>query len=135
MEEFSTYERLLFRELFPAKEGKDVFYFHEQYQLSPAQIYAFITEYGSRELVKMNGTKIFLTEMGRQKIWQRRFVIFEKSVDRTWRPPGETLAWNNKPELDLPPLHYKSMDKRFHSLNKEDFLAKLGRITALAVRH
>lgn len=122
MEDLETYERVIFRDLFSTESSLNVFHFHEKYQLSPAQIYAFTNEYQPKGFVTMIEETISLTTEGKKYIWANRFSIFEKSLKRSWRPTKEPKNWNEQTNLDFLAPHYKHLDKRLINLNKENFL-------------
>lgn len=127
MENIQTYERVIFRDLFSMEGGLDIFCFHEKYQLSPGQVYAFVSEYEPKGLVKVESDNISLTTEGKKYAWKNRFSIFEKSVKRSWRPSKEPENWKEETDLGFLAPHYKYLDKRFQSLSKEDFLNTLRR--------
>lgn len=127
MEEVSTYERVIFRQLFSVPEGLDIFYFHERYQLSPAQLYAFISEYSPLNYAHIAEDKIYLTQKGKFFVWKNRFFIFENKYKKSWRPNKETKGWKSIRSLDNVSPHYKWIDKKFNDLNKNTFLNTLRR--------
>lgn len=62
-----------------------VYYFHEKYMLSPAQLGRTIRKFIEIECVTLNDTNITLTNKGRKWIIANRRELFLKNKDKYWK--------------------------------------------------
>lgn len=120
-----TYERVMWRDLYTAKSPYDLFLFHEKYLLSPAQILDFLTE--NEKLGYLIRTKghASLTNKGKRHAWANRHRIFERGVDRSWRPESTPISWKNADISTTRKIHFSRLDRRILNLTSKQFLAEI----------
>ncbi len=126
MNQYDTFEREIFSDLFRSQKPIEIFHFHKEYRLSPAQIHFFLARHSKDDLVEINENRIFLTTKGKKYVWKNRFEIFEENFVPTWRPKKDNKELlENKIELNTP--HFKWLDKRLINLSKDEFKKSLAK--------
>ncbi len=76
---YSISERIILKELYQSNKFMNIYYFHEQYMLSPAQLNNFIRKYENINVVICNDYSIKLTQYGKNWILKNRNIIFGKT--------------------------------------------------------
>lgn len=103
----------LLKVLYSSSE-RNLFFFHEKYKLSPAQMARTLKKFESKELIEIKTRVVVLTEKGRKWIFQNRGMLFLKE---------KTKYWKNIPdEMKQKPLRINELYKPNRStLDKEIF--------------
>jgi DNA-binding PadR family transcriptional regulator len=74
----------LLKELYSSSE-KDLYFFHEKYKLSPAQLARTLKKFESEELIEIKNRIVVLTEKGRKWIFHNRGMLFLKEKSKYWK--------------------------------------------------
>lgn len=74
------------------KEKIDMYYFHEKYMLSPAQLGRTIRKYEALNIISLENNIILLTSKGKQWIFKHRKELFLYERPKYWKEiPQEML--------------------------------------------
>lgn len=72
------------KELFPNKKV-NIYFFHEKYRLSPAQLGRTIRKFTEMGLILVDGDYIELTEVGWKWVMANRQELFLKKKEKYWK--------------------------------------------------
>lgn len=100
----SSSDKKILLELFKERKSIYIYYFHEKYLFSPAQINRFVRNYLEERIISFIDYKIKITELGIKWIIHNRKKIFLSSNKKEWKKiPKEWLVEINKniDDLDL----------------------------------
>lgn len=84
-------DRELLRDLYAGGDWMDIYYFHQKYLLSPAQISRAIRKLKSLKLVESMDYKIKLTDFGCRWLLSNRRQVFLKPKDMEWKTPSSKV--------------------------------------------
>ena len=104
LEYISSSDKKILLELFIERKSIYIYYFHEKYLFSPAQINRFVRNYLKEKIVSFDDYKIKLTEHGIKWVTYNRGKIFLSSNKKEWKKiPNEWLVEINEniDDLDL----------------------------------
>lgn len=92
------------------KDRVDLYFFHEKYRLSPAQLSRTLNKFLKMELVVLQGNEVLLNETGRMWIIKHRRDLFLGVRRKYWKEIPDNMVQNaiNINELYLP--NKKSLD-------------------------
>ena len=85
LDTITVFEKEIFKEIYGKKKATDIFFFHEQFSLSPAHLALFVNKYSDEELIAFDGRNISLTKKGRNWVFNNRASIFLSSRDFSWK--------------------------------------------------
>ena len=93
----------LLKELY-SKTNIDMFFFHEQYKLSPAQLARTLKKFTDAGLIILDSRNIILNENGRRWIIGNRKELFLKEKSKYWKNIPDEMKQDllNVNELYLP---------------------------------
>lgn len=100
----SSSDKKILLELFTERKSIYIYYFHEKYLFSPAQINRFVRKYLEEKIISFDDYKIKLTEHGIKWIVHNRDKIFLSPNKKQWKEiPKEWLIEINEniDDLDL----------------------------------
>lgn len=108
----------LLKELY-SEERIDLYFFHEKYKLSPAQLGRTLKKFKDAGLIILDGQNIILNETGREWIFVNRRVLFLKEKSKYWKVIPEHMKQNSLAINKLYLPKRKSLDKEIFK-NIED---------------
>jgi len=98
----SSSDKKILLELFTERKSIYIYYFHEIYLFSPAQINRFVRKYLEEKIISFDDYKIKLTEHGIKWIVHNRGKIFLSPNKKEWKKiPNEWLVEINENIDDL----------------------------------
>jgi len=98
----SSSDKKILLELFTERKAIYIYYFHEKYLFSPAQINRFIRNYLKEKIISFDDYKIKLTEYGIKWIVHNRRKIFLSHNKKEWKKiPNGWLVKINENINDL----------------------------------
>lgn len=80
----------LLKELY-YKNTANVYFFHERYRLSPAQLARAIRKFENQGLIEFNDTTVTLTENGKKWVLANRKDIFLYERKKYWKEVPENM--------------------------------------------
>ncbi len=95
---FHSEDREILRDLFKCPDGKMLFFFHDEYLLSPAQVSRSLQKFSELHLVEIDNEMVRLTEIGRKWVLANRRAIFFNVGHAFWKDPLIRKEW---PEDEL----------------------------------
>lgn len=105
---------LLLKELF--KTGKtELYFFHEKFMLSPAQLARSLRKFENEGLLIVKEKQVSLTDVGKEWIFENRKNLFVNEREKYWKKVPENMK---VPQLGINQL-YKPERKK---IDKEIFL-------------
>lgn len=72
----SSSDKRILLQLFSNREPLNIYYFHEKYFFSPAQINRFLRIYTQKKIVKFVNNEVYLTDFGIKWIIKNRKIFF-----------------------------------------------------------
>lgn len=80
----SSSDKKILLELFSYRKPLNIYYFHEKYFFSPAQINRFLRTYTKEKIVKFINNEVHLTDFGIKWIVKNRKNIFLTTKSNQW---------------------------------------------------
>lgn len=81
----SSSDKRILLQLFSNREPLNIYYFHEKYFFSPAQINRFLRIYTQKKIVKFVNNEVYLTDFGIKWIIKNRKNIFLSTKNNLWK--------------------------------------------------
>lgn len=82
---FSSADKKILMDLFKEQSSRQLYYFYEKYNFSPAQLSRFVRTYQKIGVISVQEDFIELTEFGRKWILTNRRRIFLQTREKLWR--------------------------------------------------
>lgn len=97
----------------------DLYFFHEKYKLSPAQLARTIRKFEEEELIVLDKRQVILNEKGRNWIFRNRRILFLKEKSKYWKNIPEEMKQDSLAVNELYKPNRKTLDKELFK-NIED---------------
>lgn len=89
---FSSADKKILIDLFKEQCNRQIYYFYQQYNFSPAQLSRFVRTYQNIDVISVHDDTIELTEFGKKWVLKNRRDIFLKPKEQLWRTiPSEWI--------------------------------------------
>lgn len=82
---FHSEDREILRVLYAEQEWKEIYFFHEKYLLSPAQLSRTVRKLEELGIIESSGHMIKMTDFGRSWLLANRHEVFYKFGDMRWK--------------------------------------------------
>ncbi len=82
---FSSADKKILMDLFKEQSSRQLYYFYEKYNFSPAQLSRFVRTYQEIGVILVQDDCIELTEFGKKWMLKNRKDIFLKPKEHLWR--------------------------------------------------
>lgn len=75
----------LLRDLYESDSEIDSYVFHKKYNLSPASLARVLNKYEQEEIIEIKGSKLKITEKGRNWVFANRRLLFLSVRKQYWK--------------------------------------------------